>query len=133
MMCRPNLNPNVKPCNTNPCPRWVTGKWSSSCDSNCERRRQVTCVDHTSTTSQRTIFDISKRFLFSDTIVGNRECHQSQKPDNTTRCKLTECPNVNRITEYYGVKGYRWKLGAWKQVRYHELLSFTLFIFFAVA
>ncbi|XP_018561715.1 A disintegrin and metalloproteinase with thrombospondin motifs 9 isoform X2 [Anoplophora glabripennis] len=100
--CDSNLKPStVNLCNTQPCPKWMTGKWSPSCDSNCERRRQVTCVDYT------------------NVVVDGRECDQSHKPDNSTRCKLSECPNVNRITEHYGGKGYRWKVGAWKQCSAH--------------
>lgn len=48
-MCSPNLRPIAeKQCNNQPCPRWKTEGWSRSCNVNCERQREIRCLDHTS-------------------------------------------------------------------------------------
>ncbi|CAH1115336.1 unnamed protein product [Psylliodes chrysocephalus] len=104
MMCDPNKKPNnIISCNQFACPKWKTGDWSRSCESNCERYRQVRCTDS------------------SGKIVADIQCENSKKPENSTKCKLTECPYMtNTIPRGYfdssekGDKRYRWKLGPWK-------------------
>ncbi|XP_074026740.1 ADAM metallopeptidase with thrombospondin type 1 motif A isoform X3 [Leptinotarsa decemlineata] len=105
LMCDTNLRPNnVVQCNNIPCPKWITGGWSPSCDSNCEKYRQVRCIGH------------------SGTILNDNDCDDSLKPENNTKCKLTECPYIsNTVNGRYfdssetGDKRYRWKVGPWKK------------------
>lgn len=53
LMCDRYQKPqNVIRCNKDPCPKWKVGDWSPNCDSQCERHRQVRCMDDKST-SQR--------------------------------------------------------------------------------
>ncbi|KAG5875943.1 hypothetical protein JTB14_032369 [Gonioctena quinquepunctata] len=104
-MCDTSRRPNnVVLCNNFPCPKWKTGDWSPSCDSNCERFRQVRCMDN------------------SGTILSDNHCDVSSQPENNTKCKLTECPDINNtITgRYFNSTGtdnkrYRWKVGSWKK------------------
>lgn len=124
-MCNPKLKPNgVSQCNTKPCPQWKTGEWSHSCDRNCKRNRQVTCTDYISTILyfKSSAMKSNRYFSVTDIQVNANECDQLNKPESSTNCKLSECPHVNKITKNYidrnekGNKGYRWKVGRWKQV-----------------
>ncbi|XP_056632510.1 A disintegrin and metalloproteinase with thrombospondin motifs 9 isoform X2 [Diorhabda sublineata] len=103
-MCDPNLKPNnVRRCNQSPCPRWITGDWSPNCDGNCEKYRQVKCADHLGH------------------IIEDYHCDNSNKPKNSTKCKLSECPHItNAVSRRYfdssekGEVRYKWKVGKWK-------------------
>ncbi|KAF7271026.1 hypothetical protein GWI33_016056 [Rhynchophorus ferrugineus] len=103
-MCNINIRPqNYIRCNEQPCPKWTLSEWSPKCDSNCERHRQVLCLD-----DMMTKYD-------------DRYCNQ-KKPPSSTKCKLIECPHLsNSITgRYFGSKNdkenrYKWKAGPWKQ------------------
>ncbi|KAJ8921175.1 hypothetical protein NQ315_013647 [Exocentrus adspersus] len=102
--CIPDLKPNnVIQCNNKPCPKWKTSDWSPSCDSNCEKYRQVICMDYT------------------NTVLQDYQCDLTKRPINSTKCKLSDCSHVNTITSTYfdskekGDKRYRWKVGNWKQ------------------
>ncbi|CAG9862410.1 unnamed protein product [Phyllotreta striolata] len=99
-MCDPTAKPNnVVSCNLIACPKWKTADWSRTCDANCERYRQVGCADS------------------SGKVVEDYHCDVAKKPQNSTKCKLSECSYIPR--DYFslsekGDKRYRWKIGPWK-------------------
>lgn len=117
---RPN---NIKQCSTQICPRWKTGNWSP-CNLNCERLRQVRCFDHTSKENEKKNYFFSNFFFdILDNIVSDNHCNPTNKPYNSAKCKLSECPNItNTIPSTYFTplgnenKRFRWKVGQWKKV-----------------
>ncbi|KAJ8967041.1 hypothetical protein NQ314_003158, partial [Rhamnusium bicolor] len=98
-MCDPNQKPNnIIQCNNKPCPKWKTGDWGPNCDANCERHRQVRCMD------------------YANALLNDYQCDNSRKPENSTKCKLSECSHVTNIIPraYFdpkekGDRRYRWK------------------------
>ncbi|KAJ8984117.1 hypothetical protein NQ317_017326 [Molorchus minor] len=111
-MCDPNQKPtNTIQCNNKPCPKWKIGGWSPNCDTNCEKQRQVRCMDYT------------------NSILEDNHCDISRRPEKSTKCKLSECSHVtNMIPRTYfdsKEKGnrYRWKTSPWKQMAAKCLVS----------
>ncbi|XP_019769669.2 A disintegrin and metalloproteinase with thrombospondin motifs 9 isoform X2 [Dendroctonus ponderosae] len=105
LMCDRYQKPqNVIRCNNHPCPKWKVGDWSPNCDSQCERHRQVRCMD-------------DKMATFSD-----NQCEMKHRPQDSLKCPLVECPDAasSISRNYFDPKEndenrFRWKVGAWKQ------------------
>ncbi|ERL92127.1 hypothetical protein D910_09447 [Dendroctonus ponderosae] len=108
LMCDRYQKPqNVIRCNNHPCPKWKVGDWSPNCDSQCERHRQVRCMD-------------DKMATFSD-----NQCEMKHRPQDSLKCPLVECPDAasSISRNYFDPKEndenrFRWKVGAWKQVSF---------------
>ncbi|CAH1132157.1 unnamed protein product [Ceutorhynchus assimilis] len=103
-MCNLHQKPhNVIRCNDKACPQWKVGNWSPSCDSKCEKHRQVRCIDE------------------SMTAFDSKDCDLKKKPQDSAKCRLAECPHATGISRNYfdtkenQDKRYRWKVGPWKQ------------------
>ncbi|XP_030747517.1 A disintegrin and metalloproteinase with thrombospondin motifs 9 isoform X2 [Sitophilus oryzae] len=101
LKCNPYQKPqNHISCNDQECPKWISWSWSPKCDSNCERHRQVICMDNS-------------RVTYED----NR-CNGT-KPSTSEKCKLVECPHNNIPRTYFDTKDrenrYKWKVGPYKQ------------------
>ncbi|XP_050315831.1 A disintegrin and metalloproteinase with thrombospondin motifs 9-like isoform X2 [Anthonomus grandis grandis] len=103
MMCDRYDKPrdNVVRCNEDACPQWKVGEYSPRCDSNCERHRQVRCMNDEDT------FD-------------DKRCDLTKKPQTSTKCKLSECPHASGISKSYFAatnqeNRYRWRAGPWNE------------------
>ncbi|RZC37361.1 A disintegrin and metalloproteinase with thrombospondin motifs 9-like, partial [Asbolus verrucosus] len=79
-------------CNAHPCPNWEYGGWSD-CDSNCEKRRQVTCRNSTGS------------------FVEDSQCDKETKPSVMAKCK--QCPRFSG--DRFSSRRYRWTVGKWKR------------------
>ncbi|XP_046444849.1 A disintegrin and metalloproteinase with thrombospondin motifs 9-like isoform X3 [Daphnia pulex] len=80
-------------CNTDPCPTWSSGEWSS-CSKSCgggTQTRPVTCRDH-----------------LGQTLPDHR-CHPAGRPEYSQSCHTDPCPTEPPVPE----KTYRWKTAAW--------------------
>ncbi|VEN49794.1 unnamed protein product [Callosobruchus maculatus] len=104
--CDPGHKPNsIVKCNDFPCPTWIVGDWSPNCDGSCQRHRQVRCMDN------------------SRTILSDSQCDAKRKPNESTKCDLSECASVrssNDIPRLHNSievfeRRYRWRVGAWRQ------------------
>lgn len=68
------------------------------------------------------LFIFKVDIIILDAPVHDSLCSALKKPDNTVKCKLSECPNAKIIPRTYFVskenddKRYRWKVGPWKKV-----------------
>ncbi|KAI9551632.1 hypothetical protein GHT06_021967 [Daphnia sinensis] len=80
-------------CNTDPCPTWSSGEWSS-CSKSCgggTQTRPVTCRDH-----------------LGQTLPDHR-CHPAGRPEYSQSCHTDPCPTEPPVPE----KTYKWKTAAW--------------------
>lgn len=58
----------------------------------------------------------------SGVIVDNTECDGRKRPENSTKCRVEDCPNTTTRNFNYGPKNvynssqHKWMIGKWTKV-----------------